>query len=161
MLNHYPDDAPASQHWKTMKEASFSLIPAFRLICMSNPTMNMCSSVWCTNRGELRYASGPIKTSLQRTFHLTGLTFRRQHLLLSSPLLGFRSPFWKITQLIPHLSLFAACLCFRPSLCGTKHLFIFSECLAQRTFPEQPLQQVHTANEDNSERRLDSIPLNT
>lgn len=146
------------QRWKTL---FFSLIPAFRLIRMSNPTMNMCSSAWCTNRGERRYASSPIKTSLRRTFRLTGLIFRQQHLLLSSPPLGFLGPRWKITRLIPHLSLFAACLCFRPGLCGTKHLFIFSECLAQRNFPEQPLQQVHMTNEDNSERRLDSIPLNT
>lgn len=33
--------------------------------------------------------------------------------------------------------------------------------LLRETFPEQPLQQVHTANEDNFERWLDGIPLNS
>lgn len=41
---------------------------------------------------------------------------------------------------------------------------IYSSCLSallRESFPEQPLQQVHTANEDNFERWLDGIPLNS
>lgn len=124
----------STERWS--KQPLFHL-PAFSLNYMPSrsPGMNMWPAVWCTISGAQCYISTRVKTSLWRTFYLTGLIFRRQHLLLSTPLLGFLSPRWKIKRLISHLSLLAACHCFRLGLCGTKHLFIFSECLAQRKLP--------------------------
>lgn len=85
----YPDDAPASQHWKVIKATSLSHLQTevLRITCarLCDPQ----SEVPCA------YISTPVKTSLWRTFHLTGLIFRQRHLLLSTPLLGFLSPLLK------------------------------------------------------------------
>lgn len=131
--NHMPmqqkKGGTTSQFWQVIKASSLSS-PTLSHMWSRSPKMNMCSAMWFTISGSQCYISTPVQTSLWRTFHLTGFTFRQQHLLLSTSLLGFLGRCWKI-----YLSLLAAWHCFRPGLCGTKYLFIFSECLAQRKVP--------------------------
>ncbi len=92
----HPDDAPASQHWKVIKAAlSLSLSLSLSLISRLKQKAQRWTCAphnqWC----PVCYISTPVKTSLWRTFPLTGLIFRLQHLLPSTPPLGLLSPLLK------------------------------------------------------------------